>query len=274
MRVSAIQLTSTGDKSRNLAAAERFLNAAASDGARLIVLPEMFNVLGDPELLQQGAETLEGPTLLWAKDLARRHGVWLVSGSIMERVPGQSKLFNTSCLFDPRGELRATYRKIHLFDCEVPGASLRESALVMPGSEIVRSEADGIPLGLSICYDLRFPELFRILALDGVRLIVLASAFMERTGRDHWEVLVRARAIENQVFVIAANQVGASSPKLRWFGRSMIVDPWGIVLAQAPDCEGYILADLDFATQDQRRTQLPSLANRRSETYRWPSLPA
>jgi predicted amidohydrolase len=270
MRVAAIQLTSTADKARNLEAAETFLCAAASGGARLIVLPEMFNVLGDPEVLRQGAEPLDGPTLRWARDLARQHGVWLVAGSIMERVAEQSKLFNTSCLIDPQGELRATYRKIHLFDCDVPGAILHESATVMPGSGTTVTEMDGVTLGLSICFDLRFPELFRILALGGVRLIVLASAFTERTGRDHWEVLVRARAIENQVFVIAANQVGASSPKLRWFGRSMIVDPWGVVLAQAPDREGYILADLDFTAQDQMRAQLPSLANRRPETYRWP----
>lgn len=267
MRVAAVQLTSTADKSRNLQAAERFVNAAAADGARLIVLPEMFNVLGDAEVLQAGAETLDGPTPRWAMELARRHGVWLVAGSIMERVAGQDKLFNTLCLFDPRGERRAMYRKIHLFDCDVPGANLRESSTVMPGRDIVRAEADGVPLGMSICFDLRFPELFRVLALGGARLIVLASAFTERTGRDHWEILVRARAIENQVFVIAANQVGASTPKLRWFGRSMIVDPWGLVLAQAPDGEGYILGDLDFAAQDRMRMQLPSLANRRPETY-------
>jgi predicted amidohydrolase len=268
MRVAAVQLTSTADKARNLEAAERFINAAATDGTRLIVLPEMFNILGDAEVLQQGAEALDGPTLHRMRELARRHGVWLIAGSIMERVAGQSKLFNTSCLFDPQGELRATYRKLHLFDCDVPGASLHESATVMPGREIVRAEADGVSLGLSICYDLRFPELFRLLALAGVRLIALASAFTERTGRDHWEVLVRARAIENQVFLIAANQVGASTPKLRWFGRSMIVDPWGVVLAQVPDREGYITADLDFVIQDNMRAQLPSLANRRHEIYR------
>jgi predicted amidohydrolase len=271
MRVAAVQLTSTSDKARNLEAVERFLHAAAADGARLIVLPEMFNVLGDAEVLQQGAEALDGPTLGRMRELARQHGVWLLAGSIMERVAEQGKLFNTSCLFDPQGDLKATYRKIHLFDCDVPGASQHESATMVPGREIVRAEVDGVSLGLSICYDLRFPELFRILALEGVRLIALASAFTERTGRDHWEVLVRARAIENQVFLVAANQAGASTPKLRWFGRSMIVDPWGVVLAQMPDREGYITADLDFAAQEQMRAQLPSLANRRPEAYRAPA---
>jgi predicted amidohydrolase len=268
MRVAAIQLTSTADRARNLDCAEKLIASSAEDGARLVVLPEMFNVLGDADVLRAGAETLDGPSLGWAGEQARQHGIWLVAGSIMERVEGESRIFNTSCLFDPRGERRATYRKIHLFDCDVAGASYHESATVMPGRDIVRAEADGVSLGLSICYDLRFPELFRILALDGARLIVLASAFTERTGRDHWEVLVRARAIENQVFVIAANQVGASTPTLRWYGRSMIVDPWGVVLAQAPDRESYIVAELDFAEQDRLRAQLPSLANRRPEAYR------
>jgi deaminated glutathione amidase len=268
MRVAAIQFTSTADRSRNLETAEKLLAAAAGDGARLIVLPEMFNVLGDAEVLRAGAEPLDGPSLRWAGEQARHHGIWLVAGSIMERVSGESRLFNTSCLFDTEGERRAVYRKIHLFDCDVPGASYHESATVMPGHDIVRAEADGVPLGLSICFDLRFPELFRLLALGGARLIALASAFTERTGRDHWEVLLRARAIENQVFVVAANQFGASTPKLRWFGRSMIVDPWGVVRAQAPDCESYIVADIDFAEQDRIRAQLPSLANRRPEAYR------
>jgi predicted amidohydrolase len=270
MRVAAIQLTSTADRSRNLEMAAKLIAGAAGDGARLIVLPEMFNVLCDAEVLRTGAEPLDGPSLRWAGEQARHHGVWLVAGSIMERVSGQERVFNTSCLFDPEGERCAIYRKIHLFDCDVPGASYHESATVMPGSDIVCAEADGMSLGWSICFDLRFPELFRILALGGVRAIALASAFTERTGRDHWEVLVRARAIENQVFVIAANQVGASTPKLRWFGRSMIVDPWGVVLAQAPDRECYIIADLNFAEQDRIRAQLPSLANRRPEAYHFP----
>lgn len=267
MRVAAIQLTSTADRARNLETATKHIAAATGDDARLIVLPEMFNVLGDADVLRAGAESLDGPSLRWAGEQARRHRVWLVAGSIMERVAGQEWIFNTSCLFDPAGERRAIYRKIHLFDCDVAGANYHESATVMPGRDIVRTEADGVPLGLSICFDLRFPELFRILALGGARLIALASAFTERTGRDHWEVLVRARAIENQVFLIAANQMGASTPKLRWFGRSMIVDPWGVVLAQAPDRECAIVADLDFAEQDRMRAQLPSLANRRPEAY-------
>lgn len=266
MRVAAIQLTSTAERERNLEAAAKGIAAAAHDGARLIVLPEMFNVLGDAERLRSGAETLQGPSLQWASEQAKRQGVWLVAGSILERVAGQDRLFNTCRIFDPQGQAQATYRKIHLFDCDVPGASFHESATVMPGRDLVRTEVDGVPLGFSICFDLRFPELFRTLALEGVRMMALASAFTERTGRDHWEVLVRARAIENQVFVIAANQFGASTPSLRWFGRSMIVDPWGVVLAQAADREGYIVADLNFDEQDRIRAQLPTLTNRRLES--------
>jgi predicted amidohydrolase len=268
MRVAAVQLTSTADKARNRAAAERLVRAAAAGGAGLVVLPEMFNALGEPDVLRAAAEPLDGPTLRWARGLARELRVWLAAGSFIERVAGQERLHNTACLLDPDGEMRATYRKVHLFDADVPGAAMCESDTVAPGAEVVAADAGPVRLGLSVCYDLRFPELFRLLALDGCRVVVLAAAFTERTGRDHWEVLVRARAIENQVFVVAANQVGQTSPRLRWFGRSMVVDPWGVVLAQAPDRDTFVVADLDLAAQDAVRAQLPCLANRRPDVYR------
>jgi len=270
MRVAAVQLTTTPDKSHNRQTAERLIRTAAADRARFVVLPEMFSFLCGPKELPAGMETLDGPTMTWARGLARELGIWLLAGSILERIERPDRACNTSCLVDPQGQVRATYRKIHLFDCDVPGGTFRESDTIVPGKDIVVTEVDGIPLGLSICYDLRFPELYRILTLAGARLIVVPSAFTERTGRDHWEVLLRARAIENQVFVVAADLVGPTPPGLRTFGRSMIVDPWGIVLAQAPDRETYITADLDFAAQETLRTQLPCLANRRPETYRWP----
>jgi predicted amidohydrolase len=271
MRVAAIQLTSTADKGRNCAAAVQLIRAAAGDGASLAVLPEMFNVLGEPAVLRDGAEPLDGPTLRWAAGLARELRLWLVAGSIIERASGANRYHNTSCLFDPTGRLCAAYRKVHLFDADVPGAAMRESDTVAPGNEILTVDAGEVRLGLAVCYDLRFPELFRTQALSGCSVIALPAAFTERTGRDHWEILVRARAIENQVFVIAADQVGQTSPRLRWYGRSMIVDPWGVVLAQAPDKETYIVADLDFASQDEVRARLPCLANRRPEVY--PSSP-
>ena len=270
MRVAAVQLNSTADPSANLASADRLTRAAAADGAKLIVLPEKWTAIGSDEQQRDAAETLDGPAIAWARAIARELGVDLVAGSILERVPGQEKLANTSVHVDPHGEVRASYRKLHMFDVEVAGRSYRESEIEEPGEEIVTSEtADGVQLGLSICYDLRFPELYRILAVRGARIIAVPAAFTLATTRDHWETLLRARAIENQAFIIAANQVGAHPGGHRSGGRSMIVDPWGLILAQAPDREGHALADLDLERQLEIRAQLPSLANRRPAAYRW-----
>jgi predicted amidohydrolase len=271
-----VQLNSTADQVANMAHADRLTRAAAADGAKLIVLPEKWTAMGSEQDLRAGAETLDGAAVGWARAIARELGIDLVAGSMLERVPSQEKLANTSVHVNPRGEVVARYRKVHMFDVEVGGRTYRESELEEPGEEIVLSQtADGVELGLSICYDLRFPELYRILAVRGARILALPAAFTLATTREHWEPLVRARAIENQAFVIAANQVGEhpagrSEIAQHSGGRSMIVDPWGVVLAQAPDKEGYIVADLDLAQQLEIRASLPSLANRRPEAYRWP----
>ncbi len=271
VRVAAVQLNSTADQVANMAHADRLTRAAAADGAQLVVLPEKWTAMGSEDDLRAGAETLDGAAIGWARAIARELGVDLVAGSILERVPGQAKLANTSVHVDPRGEVVALYRKVHMFDVEVGGRTYSESALEEPGEELVLSHtADGVELGLSICYDLRFPELYRILAVRGARIFALPAAFTLGTTREHWEPLVRARAIENQAFVIAANQVGEHPAGQHSGGRSMIVDPWGVVLAQAPDKEGYIVAELDLAYQLEVRARLPSLANRRPEAYRWP----
>jgi predicted amidohydrolase len=276
VKVAAVQLNSGADVAANLAVADRLTRAAAADGAKLVVLPEKWTAIGSEDDLRAAAEGLDGAALAWARATARELGIDLVAGSILERVPGQAKLANTSVHVDPQGELRAVYRKIHMFDVEVGGRVYRESELEQPGDEIVVSEtADGVELGLSICYDLRFPELYRILAIRGARIIALPAAFTLATTRDHWEVLVRARAIESQAFVIAANQVGehpggGSEIPQHSGGRSMIVDPWGVVLAQASDRAGQIVAELDLERQLEIRARLPSLANRRPEAYRWP----
>jgi len=270
MRVAAVQLNSTEDKQRNVGTADALVRSAAADGCELIVLPEKFNLLGAPEQLRAGAEPLDGPTLTWAAETARELGIWLVAGSIVERVEGDDKLRNTCVLLAPDGEQRAVYRKIHMFDVEVGGVSYRESDTEAPGAEIVLADAGGLELGLAICYDLRFPELFRILAVQEARAVALPAAFTLHTGKDHWEVLIRARAIENQLFVIAAGQIGRHPPGHESFGRSMIVDPWGIPLAIAPDRECFAAADLDLDAQARVREKLPSLANRRPEAYRWP----
>lgn len=271
MRASAVQLNSNQDKSRNIEIAERLVRRAAAQGAELVVLPEAFNVMGSPEQLVAGAETLDGPTLRWAGALAAELAVWLVAGSIVERVEGDDKLRNTSVLLDPDGGVRAAYRKIHMFDVEVGGVTYKESEVEASGDEIVVADVGPLNVGLAVCYDLRFPELFRIMALRGARAFTLPSAFTVPTGRAHWETLIRARAIENQAFVIAAGQVGSHPPDHESYGHSMIVDAWGTVIAQAADqAEHVIVADLDLAAQEEVRAKLPSLANRQPDAYRWP----
>jgi predicted amidohydrolase len=271
VRAAAVQLNSNADKARNLAAAERLVRAAAADGADLVALPEKWNLLAGGEELLAGAESLGGPSLTAARGWARDLGVHLLAGSIAER-GGSGKAANTSVLIGPDGEDLAVYRKIHMFDVDAGGVSYRESEHEQPGSEIVTGPVGEILAGLSVCYDLRFPELFRILALRGARILTVPSAFTAATGRDHWEVLLRARAIENQAFVLAPNQLGAAAPHFDSFGHSAIVDPWGKVLALAPDVECFIAADLDLAAQEQVRESLPSLANRRPRAYAWPQL--
>jgi predicted amidohydrolase len=270
MRAAAVQLNSTADKARNLETAERLVRAAARDGSRLVVLPEKWNLLGDSAMLLEGAEPLDGPTIDAASSWARELGIHLVAGSIAERVEGREKAFNTSTLIGPGGELQARYRKIHMFDVDVGGVAYRESEHEEPGNELVMGELEGVALGMTICYDLRFPELYRILAVRGAMVITVPSAFTLDTGKDHWEVLLRARAIENQAFVVAPNQIGEAPPHYRSYGRSMIVDPWGVVLGQAPDEECFVAAELDLDAQARVRATLPSLANRRPEVYGWP----
>jgi predicted amidohydrolase len=276
VRVAAVQLNSGADPAANIAAADRLTRAAAADGAQLIVLPEKWTAMGDDEQQAAAAEPLdESAAIAWARAAARELGVELIAGSVLERVPGQAKLANTSVHVDARGEIAAVYRKLHMFDVEIGGRSYRESDIEQPGEEIVLSHTgDGVELGLSICYDLRFPELYRILAVRGARVVAVPAAFTLPTTRDHWEALLRARAIENQAFVIAANQVGRHPGDHQSGGRSMIVDPWGLVLAQAQDAEGHIVAELDLARQQEIRERLPALANRRPAAYRWPQEPS
>ena len=272
MLAAAIQLNSQPERDRNLEVAERLVRRAAAAGAELVVLPEKWPVLGTPEQTAAAAEPLDGTTSAWAAALARELGIDLVAGSIAERVEGDERGRNTSLHLGPDGSVRAVYRKVHMFDVEVDGTVYRESAHEAPGDAVVVSEtAGGVGIGLAVCYDLRFPELFRLLAVRGARVLVVSAAFTVATTREHWEVLLRARAIEEQCFVIAANQVGEHAPGLRSGGRSMIVDPWGIILAQAPDAETFVIADLDLRAQDEVRRKLPALANRRPAVYGWPS---
>jgi predicted amidohydrolase len=270
MRVAAVQLNSNADKGRNLAAAERLVRAAAADGAELVALPEKWNLLASGEEMAAGAEPLDGPSLAAARGWAADLGIHLLAGSVSERGADDGKSFNTSVLIDPGGEDLAVYRKIHMFDVQAGGVSYRESDHEQAGNEVVDAAVGDLGVGLTVCYDLRFPELYRILAVRGARLIAVPAAFTLATGRDHWETLLRARAIENQVFVLAPNQVGEAPPHYSSYGRSAIVDPWGVVLATAADGERFVAADLDLAAQERIRETLPSLANRRPEAYVWP----
>jgi predicted amidohydrolase len=273
LRAAAVQLQSTNDIDRNLEAADRLTRAAAADGAELIVLPERLDLRGSADDYARGAQTLEQSSAVsWARSAAKELGVDLIAGSIAERREGHDRVANTSVHAGPDGELKAVYRKIHMFDVEVGGVEYRESEHSEPAGEIVLSETGGgVKLGLTICYDLRFPELYRILALKGARIVTVPANFTRVTGQAHWEVLLRARAIEDQVFVIAPGQGRLPGPEGDSYGNSMIVDPWGEVLARAGgEGDAFVAADLDLDRQDEIRAKLPSLANRVADAYRWP----
>jgi predicted amidohydrolase len=271
-----VQCTAGPDRAANLAAAAPLVVDAAAV-ADLVVLPELFSLLGPADAMRAGQEDLGGPTVRWAADRARQGAAWMVAGSISEAGGPDGRAYNTAVLLDPSGRVAATYRKIHLFDNEVAGAAFQESATVAPGDEVVvadigggeGSTAPGVRLGLATCYDLRFPELFRILALRGAQVIVVPAAFTAVTGAAHWEVLLRARAIENQCYVVAAGQWGRTGAGIECFGHSMIVDPWGEVLGCLEQGDGVVTATLELDRVTEVRARLPSLANRRPETYRW-----
>lgn len=267
LRVAAVQMTSGGDKARNVAAAGDLVERAAAQGARLVVLPEKWPYMDDAAKLARQAEDLDGPSLETARGWARRFGVAVLAGSVSERIPDDDRTFNTSVLILPDGTVAAEYRKLHMFDVEVGGVVYRESAGAKPGDDIVVGEALGRRIGMSVCYDLRFPELYRRLAVAGAEILTVPAAFTAATGKDHWEPLLRARAIENQAFVIAPNQIGTHANGTVSHGRSMIVDPWGVVLAQASDEETAIVADLDFALLARVRERLPALRHRRADVY-------
>jgi predicted amidohydrolase len=273
LRVACVQMTSGPEKAANLEKAEKLVARAAATGADLVGLPEKWDAIGDADVLYAAAEPLEDSDAVRAMaDWARTHGVTLVGGSIAERREAREKLSNTSVAFGPDGEMLGVYRKIHMFDVEVGGQVYRESEAQEGGDEPVVVRGEGWPIGLTVCYDVRFPELYRILALEGAELVTVPAAFTVPTGRDHWHVLLRARAIENQYYVAAPAQFGETRPGKPSYGRSLIVDPWGIVLAQAPDEETVISAELDRARLHDIREKLPSLKNRQADAYRWPTL--
>lgn len=266
MWVAAIQLNSTPDLERNVSRAQELVKKAAGHGATLIALPEHFAYLGPEDKNPPSAQPLNGPLVRDFGELARKLGIFVLLGSFPEIAQPDQLFSNTSVLLGRDGNILAFYRKIHLFDVDLPGGpTYQESQFVQPGQDVVVASLPGTPFtaGLAICYDLRFPELFRTLAARGADLIFLPAAFTFTTGRDHWEVLLRARALENQAYVIAPAQWGLHSKGRRSYGCSLIVDPWGTVLAQAPDGEGVIYAELDHDRLTRLRREMPCLKHRR-----------
>ena len=266
MRVGIVQMTSTDDLAANLDAASNLVRQAAAQGAEFVALPEMFAYLRREGLDFPHAQSVDGEILAQMRALARSLGVRLLAGTIAEKAPGERRVFNTSVLLSPNGEIEGVYRKMHLFDVDLGtsgGGVYRESASIAAGDAVVVAETPLGGIGLSVCYDLRFPELYRRMVDRDARFITVPSAFAVRTGRDHWEVLLRARAIENQAFVIAPAQCGRHSESRESYGRSMIVDPWGLVLAQLGDRPGVAVADCDPAVLERTRESVPALRHRR-----------
>jgi deaminated glutathione amidase len=263
-RIAAVQMASGADKAANLATAERLVRQAVERGAELVGLPENVAWMGPETGRTAAAEPLDGPSLARFAALARTHRIHLLAGSVLETGAPGGRLYNTSVLFGPSGERLAVYRKMHLFDVEVgDGQTYRESAAVAPGTEVVCAETPLGSIGLSVCYDLRFPELYRALSARGAVLLTVPSAFTLMTGKDHWEVLLRARAIENQAYVLAPAQGGRHPGDRLTYGHALIADPWGVVVACASDGEGLAVADLDPAMVERVRTRLPALQHRR-----------
>ncbi len=262
-------MSSTPEKAENLRTAERLIRSAVAAGAELVALPELFSCHGLEKAYRENAEPIPGPTTEFLGGLAQELGVYVLGGSILEGEPEAERLHNTSTFFDPSGQLAAVYRKIHLFDVKVQEKEYLESALIAPGQEVVTAKAGAATLGLSVCYDVRFPELYRLLALRGAEILAVPAAFTLQTGKDHWELLLRARAVENQAYVVAPAQWGQKADGRRTYGRSMVVDPWGTVLSTCPDRDGFALATLDLDYLDRFRTEFPALRNRRPEAYAW-----
>jgi predicted amidohydrolase len=266
---AAIQLDSQNDKEKNLKVAEEFIDEAASKGAKLIGLPEMMNFIGNEEGEFENAESIPGPTIERMAFKAKKYKIWLHCGSIFEKIENEKKLYNTTVFLNPDGKIAAIYRKIHLFDVNISnGPSFKESSTKKPGDQIVVTNTDLGKIGFSICYDMRFSEIYKIMALKGAQIIFVPAEFTLHTGKDHWEPLLRARAIENLCYVIAPAQIGVKTT-FQTYGKSMIIDPWGNVIARASDKPSVILSEIDLNYLESVRKQVPSLTNRRPSVYKW-----
>lgn len=262
---AALQMDSGTDPSANLEQAESMIRQAAAEGAKLVVLPELFPYLGNLTSLRQNAQTMDGPILQLMRHLAIEHQLVLCAGSmaiVSEEDP--ARVVNRSVILGPHGQTLAIYDKMHCFDINLPDVQVVESDYVQAGNDLSVTSTPLGQIGQAICYDLRFPELFRRLTEQGMQLCVLPAAFTQKTGEAHWEVLTRARAIENQVYLIAADQCGMYGDSIRCHGNSMIVDPWGTILAQGNAANpGIIFAEIDLAKQHKIRSELPAIKHRK-----------
>lgn len=266
-KVAVVQLDTQDDKNANLDRISRLIDEAAAGGATLVSLPEVMNYIGEAAKDDGRPEPIPGPSTELLMKKAKEHDIWIHSGSFAEALPGDERHYNTTVMIDRKGEIVAKYSKIHTFDVTLPdGTVCDESARVRPGDEIVTVETELGVLGFSICYDIRFPELFRLMALRGAQVLFTPANFTLPTGKDHWEPILRTRAIENGCYVVAAAQIG-KKPRFVAYGSSMVVDPWGTVLARARETEGLAFAEIDLDYVDRVRGQLPSLKNRRPDVY-------
>jgi len=259
---AAIQMSAGSEKSANLERAERLIRAAAAHGATLIALPETFNWRGKRGEEASIAETIAGESVSLMANLAAELKVHIVAGSITEQIAGQEKTYNTSVMLGPDGARMGVYRKIHLFDIDLVGrVTVKESASRLAGDEVVCVATSLGAVGMSICYDLRFPELYRRLTFAGAKILIVPACFTFPTGEAHWEPLLRARAIENQCYVIAPAQFGTNVHGYADYGNTMIIDPWGRVLGRASDQEGVVCAPIDLRYLDRVRNELPALTH-------------
>lgn len=271
LSVALLQISAGVDMEANLSHAERLIERAAAEGAQLVVAPENFHMrvpVGGGNLRLERAEEPGGPFSRRFGELAKRLGIHILAGSYNQKSSDPTKMRNTSLFFGPDGELLATYHKMHMFDVEIDGhVKAKESALVEAGSSVVTADTEFGRVGLTICYDLRFPELYRSLALQGAQIIFVPANFTLFTGKDHWETLLRARAIENGVFIIAPGQIGGVDGAFESYGRSMVVDPWGTVVACASDGQELLHAVIDLEMIKTVRERIPSLLHRRADVY-------
>ena len=268
-KIAVAQMWSTRDKQENLEQMEFLVREAAANGARLVALPEIFTYVGLDSGSWENAEDIPGPTVEKLSRLARELSVTIHGGSLLEKSADSRRVHNTSVVVTPDGNVVGKYRKLHLSDIRLSGNStvVAEPEMVIGGEDIVVVDSEVGKLGLSICFDVRFPELYRLLTLQGAEIIFVPSAFTIYTGKDHWETLLQARAIENQVHVVAAGQLGVRSAKEAFYGRSLVVDPWGVIVSKARDKVGIIYADIDLDHQRELRSNLPSLECRREDVY-------